>query len=90
MTDFEMSTLLRNATQADLRAHGTSVVRAALLNAVTVGAYNMGGGRQHFTAADLRLFDTVWRAFERHFQESGDEVGAHIPVGEARNEEHTV
>lgn len=77
---YDIADALKSATEQDLtlQRHSESVVKAALMNAITVAAYNLGG-RTRITAADVRLYDALSSVVLRHFGSSPAEAGDHIP-----------
>jgi hypothetical protein len=73
------STLSTAMTAADERAaHAVGTVKSALLNAITLGN-ELINGRQHLCASDIRLYETMWKTLERHFNATHESSGVAIP-----------
>lgn len=72
-------TLRTAMTAADEHAaQSVGAVKSALLNAITLGN-ELINGRAHLCAADIRLYETLWKTLERHFNASHESSNRAIP-----------
>ena len=48
-------------------ASDETYVKAAIMNAIQVGAWKLHDGRPFTTNGDISLYETIWSLFQSHF-----------------------